>query len=115
MKTIQWPLALMAAAAFALAGCKKSQEQPPDTYQIGGGTVDVPKLRQAFSTSTNPAVRRLLFEVDQQVRIRDYVKGLMALDELSNQPDLTEPQKKIVVDVIEQVKKLASNAPAPAQ
>jgi len=40
---------------------------------------------------------------------------LMALDELSNQPDLTDSQKKIIADVIEQVKKLASNAPAPAQ
>lgn len=116
MKTIQWPLAILAAVALAFAGCKKNQAPPPDTLQVGGGaTVDVPKLRQAFSTSTNPAVRRILFDVDQQVRIRDYMKSLMALDELSNQPDLTEEQKKVVADVIEQVKKLASNAPAPAQ
>jgi len=40
---------------------------------------------------------------------------MMALDELSNQPDVTESQKKIVTDVIEHVKKLAANAPAPAQ
>jgi len=116
MKRIQWPLALIAASAFALVGCKKSQEPPPDTYQMGGGaTVDIPKLRQAFSTSTNADVRRILFDVDQQTRIRDYMKSLMALDELSNQPDLTDSQKKIIADVIEQVKKLASNAPAPAQ
>jgi hypothetical protein len=77
--------------------------------------VDIPKLREAFSTSTNQDLHKIVFDVDQQVRIRDYVKSLMALDELSNRPDLTEPQKKVVAEVIEQVKKLASNAPAPAQ
>jgi hypothetical protein len=49
------------------------------------------------------------------VRYGDYPKALMALDQLSNNPNVTDAEKKAVNEVLEQVKKLAQNAPAPAQ
>jgi hypothetical protein len=38
----------------------------------------------------------------------------MSLDKLANDPAVTDAQKKVVAEIIEQTKKLAS-APAPAQ
>lgn len=115
MRRMQWSLAVMAAATLGLAGCSKKEEPPPENVQVNGVSVDMPKLRDAFSSSTNQDLRKILFDVDQHFRYGDYLKCMMALDELSNQPGVTESQKKIVTDVIEQVKKLAANAPAPAQ
>ena len=115
MKRMQWLLAVMAAATLGLAGCSKKEEPPMESVQVNGVSVDMPKLRDAFSSSTNQDLRKILFDVDQHFRFGDYLKCMMSLDELSNQPDVTESQKKMVADVIEQVKKLAANAPAPAQ
>jgi hypothetical protein len=112
MKRIQWLLAGMAAVTLVVTGCKKDQSLPTDTVQVNGVSVDMPKLMTAFSASTNSELRKTIFEVDQGFRYRDYVRCLMALEQLSNAPDIDANQKKIVGEVSEQVKKLA-NAPAP--
>ena len=39
--------------------------------------------------------------------------GLVELDKLSNIPNLTDPQKKLVNDLIEQTKKVIEEAPPP--
>ena len=45
------------------------------------------------------------------VRYGDYNKALAELDKLANNASLTEPQKKIVSEVTEQVKKAAASSP----
>jgi hypothetical protein len=97
-----------------LAGCGKSNKVAP-AAQIEGVTVDMPKLQQALGGNTNPEVRNQLTQVAFGVRYGDYPKALMALDQLSNNPNVTDAEKKAVNEVLEQVKKLAQNAPAPAQ
>jgi len=112
MNKMNWMVAVLAVATLALAGCSKG-EKPAVSEQIGGVSVDMPKLQQSFSSTTNEQARKLIVEASMGLRYSDYPKSLMALDQLSNLPDLTPEQKKVVADVIEQEKKLAGNA-APA-
>lgn len=117
MKKMNWMVALLAVAVVGLAGCKKS-EKMPESEQINGVSIDMPKLQQAFSANTNEQTRRLIVEASMGLRYGDYMKSMMALDQLANLPDTTPEQKKVVADVIEQEKKLAGNAApaaAPAQ
>jgi hypothetical protein len=101
-------------AIAGLAGCSKSQSSDASA-QRGGGSVDMPKLTQAFMNTTNEQIRNQLFEVDQGFRYRDYLRAIAGLDKLANNPDVTEEQKKVVAEVLEQMKKLAGAAPAPAK
>jgi hypothetical protein len=113
VKKINWMLAVLALVGFGLAGCKKA-DKPVDSVQVNGVSVDMPKFQKTFSTVTNPDVQKLMFDVDQGFRYGDYGKAMAALDELSNKPDLTDEQKKVATDVLEQLKKLPNAAPAAA-
>jgi hypothetical protein len=73
--------------------------------------VDLPKLQAAFATAS-PELQTLVSEVAQGLRYSDYTRALPALEKLANAPGLTEPQKKVVAEVTEGVKALASKAPA---
>ena len=113
MKTTNWIVAGTAAVLLLFTGCKKS-EKIPESQEINGVSVDMPKLQQTFSDTTNDEVRRLVTEAGFGLRYGDYVKSMMALDQLANHPSLTPAQKKVVTDVIEQEKKLSGGAAAPA-
>jgi len=97
-----------------LTGCGKSNKVPP-AAQIDGVTVDLPKLQKALEANTNPDVRNQITQVAFGVRYGDYPKALMALDQLSNNANVSEAEKKVVNEVLEQVKQVAQKAPAPAQ
>jgi len=115
VKKINWILAVMALVGLGLSGCKKP-DKPVDSVLVNGVSVDMPTFQKAFATATNPDIQKLMFDVDQGFRYGDYGKATAAMEELSNKPDLTEEQKKVATDVLEQLKKLPSAAPAaPAQ
>ena len=90
------------------AGCGKSQKEPPAS-QIQGVTVDLAKLQAAYATNTAPDVQEQLMQVSFGMRYGDYMKSLVALDKLVNNPASTEPQKQVVNQVIEQVKQVLNN------
>ena len=112
MKILNIMLGCLAAVCLMAAGCSKS-EQAPQAPDINGVTVDIPKLNQAFESAT-PEVKASVTQVGFSIRYGKYEDALMALDKLSSDASLTEPQKKVVAEVIEQVKKLAGAAPAAA-
>ena len=117
MKRLIWLLAAVAIASFGFCGCSKKAEAPVDSLKVNGVAVDMPKLHSTFSSSTNSDIQKLIFDADQGFRYGDYNKALAAVDELSTKPDLTEEEKKVTTDVLEQLKKLtgATPAAAPAQ
>jgi len=109
MKTANWMMMFLLAGVLALAGCGK--EKPAATV-MNGVTVDLPKLQEAFATASSE-LQTSVSEVRMGVRYGVYARALTALEKLANAPGLTEDQKKVVAQVTEQVKQLASKAPAP--
>jgi hypothetical protein len=74
----------------------------------------LPKLRAAFPTPAKEASDAIT-QVQFGLRYGNYIKALEALDALVNVPSLTEDQKKVVNEVIDQVKQAINKQPAPAQ
>ena len=110
MKTANWLMMFVLAGVLALAGCGKAKPAAPVVE--GGVTVDLPKLEEAFATAS-PALLNIVPEVAMGVRYSDYPRAFAALGKLAAAPGLTEPQKKIVGEVTEQIKALASKSAAP--
>jgi hypothetical protein len=108
VKLTQFVSAVLAAGLILFTGCSKSQKQQP-VAQIQGVNVDLPKLQQAYATNTAQDIQEQLMQVSFGMRYGDYMKSLMALDKLANNPASTAEQKQIVTQVIEQVKQVLNN------
>jgi hypothetical protein len=109
MKTANWMMMSLLAGVLALAGCAKEKAAVP---VMDGVTVDLPKLKDAFAT-VSPEIRVSVSEVAIGVKESNYPRAFAALAKLDSAPGLTEPQKKIVATVTDEVKQLASKAAAP--
>ena len=96
------------AGVLALAGCGKPPPPPPVQQ---GVTIDLPKLKEAFAKAS-PELQSAAAEVARGVRYGEFPAAMAALEKIANAPGLTEPQKKIVSEVTEQVKQVASKAAA---
>ncbi len=113
MKPIHLLVGLAAATGLLTAGCSKSEKTPP-APQIQGVTVDIPKLTETFANSS-PEIKSTATQVGFNIRYGKYEDALMALDKLVNDPNVTEDQKKVVNQLIDETKKLAGAGAAPAQ
>jgi hypothetical protein len=112
MKKLNLVVLSVAAALLFTAGCKKNETVQAPQFQ--GVTVDLPKLNDAFANTTSQDIKTTVTQVGFNLRYQKYEDALMSLDKLANDPAVTDAQKKVVAEIIEQTKKLAS-APAPAQ
>jgi len=110
-------LALAGLLISVGGGCKKSESAPPPAVK-DGVTIDVQKLKTALAANTSEEVQNGLRNFSLNLRYSKYVDAMMALDKMSADPSLTEPQKKIITEVMEQLKTAENNknaaAPAPA-
>ena len=109
MKTFNWTMTLLFAGLLALAGCGKEKPRAPVQQ---GVAIDLPKLREAFAGGS-PAAQAALSEVAMGIRYVSYASALKALDTLGATPGITEPQKKVVAEVTEQIKQVASKNTSP--
>jgi len=100
---------VLLASAVAFSGCGKKQPPVPPAAEISGVKVDVPKLRQALMGAA-PEVQTDLNQVTSNLRYGQYEKALMSLDKLVNNPVLNDSQKKVVNEVIEQMKQVINKA-----
>ena len=110
MKTNIYLVMILTAGVLALMGCGKSGDAKPGA--VPPGVVDLGSLQQAFPEPT-PEVTTTLNKLRFSVRYRQLQPALVELEKLSKLPNLTEPQKKAVNDVIEQVKVAIKTLPAP--
>ncbi len=107
MKTADWMVLCLLAGVLALAGCSKEKPAPV----MEGVAVDLPKLQETFSAAGADA-QNAVSEVRMGIRYGDYARATAALNKLAGTAGLTEAQKKVVNDITEQVKQLASKAAA---
>jgi hypothetical protein len=105
---------LVAAVIASLSGCGKS-EKATSTSGADVQVIDATKLRPAFETA-GADLKSLVNDTMMAIQGSDLVKALRNLDQLAANPAITADQKKVVTDLIEQLKKkLASTAPAAPQ
>jgi hypothetical protein len=91
MKIHQLMLVTIMAAAFALAGCKKS-----------GGSVDTAKLESSFK-SAEPATQSSVDKAVSAIKSADYAGALAELKSVAEKAKLTPEQEQAIKDVIAQV------------
>jgi cell pole-organizing protein PopZ len=100
--------------AFSLAllllagGCSNSSQAdkvPP--MEIQGVNVDFPQLSADFAKS-QPDLQSRVAEVVTKVRYKRYLPAMMDLDEIAKSPGLTNKQKKLVAQVMDQLKEVMS-------
>jgi hypothetical protein len=111
MKTTRWVVSILVVGLLGLAACSKAQK-PPEYMEVNGHKIELPKLQDAF-TSANPEQKDSLAKISSAVRYGKFEEALMELDKLSNDVSLTEPQKKVVVTVLGQVKDVLTKASIP--
>ena len=78
---------------------------------MSGVKVDVRNLETALATAP-PEVKQQVNDFHQDFNYGLYEKALVTLDKLATNPSLTDPQKKAVNDVIEQMKQVIAKAGA---
>jgi hypothetical protein len=112
MKATHYLLIVVMAGVLALVGCGKSTPKAPPRQP---GVVDLTDLQQAFPTPT-PDAKTSLDKLRFSARYGRFEAALVELDKLAGLPDLTDPQKKAINEVIEQVKTAINMRPAaPSQ
>jgi len=79
--------------------------------EIRGVKVDLPKLQEVFSNA-KPELRASVLDAVSDIRYGKNNDALAKLQKVAGDPSLAEAEKKVVTDVIEQVKQLAAKAPA---
>lgn len=106
-------LGLFAAGLLALPGCKKAEPPPPPgAMQMMGINIDLPRLEQEFQNAS-PELQTVVQEIKGECRTWQLAKAGLALETLTNNPSLTESQKKAVSEVAGQVSRVLAKRAAP--
>jgi hypothetical protein len=110
MKTKNWIFSILAAALLAESSCSQGQKAPQPTI-INGVKVDLAKFQQAFA-SASPELQSSVSKVPLSIRYGQYAEAVAQLEKIANSPSLTEQQKKVAAEVLEQLKQVVSQSPA---
>ena len=113
MKTTHRMLTALTICSVAFAGCKKAEEAPgPTPVYYGVKMVDLPKLDTDFVNASQD-VQASVSMVKRFLRYAQFPQAVAELGKLANNPNLSEPQKKVVEGLIEQTKQVIANSKAP--
>jgi len=94
-----------------LGACSKSSEadkQPPMEFE--GVKVDVPRLMAEFVNAPQQ-LQKPVNDAVSKVRYRQYLQAMMGLDEVLKSPELNDKQKKLITQVLDQLKEVVAKAP----
>ena len=109
MRTTNWIFSVLAAALLMVPGCSQERKEAPATV-IGGVEVDLAKFQQAF-VSAPPEVQNSVSRVHLAIRYGQYAQAVMQVEKIANTSGLTEPQKNVAREVLNQLKQVASRSP----
>ena len=100
------------ALLVLLGACSKSTEAdklPPMEFE--GVKVDTPRLMAEF-VDAPPALQTSVNDAVTKMRYRKYLEAMMELDQVLKNPDLNDKQKKLMAQVIDQLKGVLAKAPS---
>ena len=99
-----------------LGACSKSSEgdnMPPMEFE--GVKVDTPRLMAEF-LNASPQLQKPVNDAVMKARYKQYLQAMMELDEVLKNPGLNDKQKKLIAQVINQLKEVVEKAsPRPNQ
>ncbi len=113
MKTTNWGLAILTVFFLASAGCRKSEQAVAPPREFFGVKVDLPSLEADFANA-GPEVQDSVSSIKSFFRYGQFARAMVELNKLSNTPNLTKPQKKLVNDLLEQTKQVIAKSPPPS-
>lgn len=98
-------------AFLALLGaCSKSSEADKlSPMEFEGVKVDTPRLMAEFLDAP-PELQRPINDAVTKMRYRKHLEAMMELDEVLKSPGLNEKQKKLITQVIDQLKEVLAKA-----
>jgi hypothetical protein len=111
MKTRNILSAAVIALTLSLTACGKKAASTPDAYEISGVKVSMPALQTAF-VGANPDLTAAVNDVSSAIRYGQYMQAMQSLDKISTDPNLNDAQKKVVTEVLGQLKEVVSKAGA---
>jgi hypothetical protein len=104
-------LVLCAVALIIAPGCHKSNPGAAQVpVNVNGVMIDLPKLQKAFPPTGDREALDCVRGLTLTLRYGDYVGSLAQMDKLVNLPSLTDEQKQVANQVLEQVKQLAAKS-----
>jgi hypothetical protein len=112
MKKVTWVVSVIIGGWLVVAGlgCRKNADSAqPQTLEQS-----MAELRASLTSASTEARDTFYKGVTFGVRYGNYAEALEALDKIAADPSLTEPQKKLVAQVTEQLKQKANSKSAGA-
>src|SRR5438105_6442274 len=99
--------ALCLALSAMLGACSNSSNDPDKqpAMEVEGVKVDFPAL-QASVLKAAPEIQQAVTDATAKIRYKRYAEALMQLDDALKQPGLNEKQKKLMAQVVEQLKEV---------
>jgi hypothetical protein len=110
MKTQRFLAGFFLAITLVAAGCGKKGPPAPSAPEINGVKVDMPALQAAFVGTQYADLQAAINDVSSDIRYGQYMKAMQDLDKVLTNPALTDPQKKIVTQVMDQLKEVINKA-----
>ncbi len=105
---------LLALCLLVFASCKRSDQTVAPNTEYQGVKVEWPKLDTEFANS-DQEVQADAYMAKRHIRYSQFSQALADLNKLSRNPKLTEAQKKVVNDLLEQTKQVIAKASPPQQ
>jgi len=104
------------AFLVVLGACSKSSEADKlPSMEFEGVKVDTPQLMAAF-VEASPELQKPVSDAVTNMRYRKYLEAMKGLDAVLKSPGLNEQQKKLLTQVLDQLKEVLGKAsPRPGQ
>jgi hypothetical protein len=104
------PAFCLAFLVFLGACSKSSQTDQELSIEVEGVKLDTPQLMTEFLDAP-PDLYKRVNDAVTSVRYQGYLEAMMELDEVLKTPGLKDKQKKVLVQVISQLKAVIAKAP----
>ena len=105
-----WGLCCLPLLLWLGACSKSNQTDQLPALEVEGVKLDTPQLVTEF-LNASPELYKKVNDAVTDIRYQGYVEALVALDEVLKGPGLTDKQKKLLTQVIGQLKEVIAKAP----
>ena len=108
LRPFAWGCGVLVVMLLAVPGCGRPAQS------ADAGVLDASKFRPAFASAPEDTQARVT-KIMLSIGASDYAGALVELENLTNTPSLTEPQRQVAADLSRQLQKRLAEMPPPTQ